>query len=187
MEDERCRSIVLVTEDAHIEKTRQVCKKHNFVKVTEIINGGMNRIASVQLALKHFTKSDDLLAVHTITYPFVTLKELHNLYFAALDNDGAVLGCPLEDSIKNVSETLQIVDTETRKKRWITHAPTIAHANIWQKAYKSVQPTSDHPTDEAAILSRAGFTIQVVPDLRSNFPIYTTFDWERMCALHKNL
>lgn len=182
---DKCAKITLITKGENISKLKKIVEKYSFDKVINIIDGGENRVDSVKTGVNTLANNDDILAVHAITYPFVTIKELDNVYFTALEDDGAVLGSPLEDSIKVTNETLHITETKSREHRWITHAPTMASQKIWHKAYKSISYNSNEPSDEAAILSNAGFSIQIVPDFRSNFPIYTTFDWERLQSMKR--
>lgn len=177
-DDKRCRNIVIVIREDLLPNVEEIVKTEKFDKVQNIIIGGDDRKKSLQKGIQQFIDKEDLLAVHSITYPFVSVKELYNLYFASVEEDGAVLGRPLEESVKITDDRLHIVDTESRVSRWITHAPTITRLKHWQKAYAKLDQVPHEPTDEAAILAQKGVNLQIVPDFRSNQPIYTTYEWE---------
>lgn len=175
-----CRDIIIVTREEYMEDLKSICEEAHYSKVKNIVLGGEKRPDSVLSGLIHFSNDTSLLAIHGITYPFVTEKELTNLYYTAREEEGAVLGHPLEESVKVTNPTMHIVDIEMREDRWITHSPTMTTVGNWKSAYEKVD-LGVKPTDEAALLERAGLKIQIVPDFRSNIPIYTTYDWKLLC------
>jgi len=176
--DKHCKSIVIVTREEYLDTLNSICNDKKYSKVQKIIIGGEKRPKSVEIGLGNFDDSEELLAVHCITYPFVSEKELNNLYFAALEEDAATLGHPLEESVKVTNETMHITEIETRENRWISHSPTMTSVKNWKNAYKNNDDSVKSPSDEASMLLQAGIKVQLVPDFRSNIPIYTTYDWK---------
>ena len=176
--DKHCKSIVVVTREEYLDTLNSICKDKKYSKVKKIVIGGEKRQNSVNIGIKYFTDDEFLLAVHSVTYPFVSEKELNNLYFAALEEDAVTLGHPLEESVKVTDKTMHVAEIESRDNRWISHSPTMTSIENWRRAYSNGDNMTEKPSDEASMLIRAGVKVQLVPDFRSNIPIYTTFDWK---------
>lgn len=125
------------------------------------VTGGRTRAESVQAGLAAITanRSQPVL-IHDAARPFVTRAHVDRL-LAALDvADGAVPALPVADTLKR-GEGL-VDETVSREGLWRAQTPQAFRASRLKAAYRR-WPASEEPTDDAAVVERAGGHVAMVP------------------------
>jgi 2-C-methyl-D-erythritol 4-phosphate cytidylyltransferase/2-C-methyl-D-erythritol 2,4-cyclodiphosphate synthase len=125
------------------------------------VTGGRTRADSVQAGLAAVTAGrTQPVLVHDAARPFVTREHVNRL-LAALDiAEGAVPALPVPDTLKR-GEGL-IDETVSREGLWRAQTPQAFRFGRLKAAYRR-WPAGEEPTDDAAVVERAGGHVAMVP------------------------
>jgi len=96
---------------------------------------------------------DDAVLIHDAARPFVTSAHVRRLLAALADADGAVPALPVADTLKRGAET--VTETVSRDGLWRAQTPQAFRVRTLRDAY-AAWPTDAEPTDDAAVVERAG-------------------------------
>ncbi|WP_334165185.1 bifunctional 2-C-methyl-D-erythritol 4-phosphate cytidylyltransferase/2-C-methyl-D-erythritol 2,4-cyclodiphosphate synthase [Phenylobacterium sp.] len=125
------------------------------------VTGGRTRADSVQAGLAAITAGrNQPILVHDAARPFVTREHVDRL-LAALDlADGAVPALPVPDTLKRGDGLVE--ETVPREGLWRAQTPQAFRFGRLKAAYRR-WPTGEEPTDDAAVVERAGGSVAMVP------------------------
>jgi 2-C-methyl-D-erythritol 4-phosphate cytidylyltransferase/2-C-methyl-D-erythritol 2,4-cyclodiphosphate synthase len=150
--------IVVVVASDRLDQADEALKGlHGWRAVT----GGSTRADSVQAGLAALSAGrTQPVLVHDAARPFVTREHVERL-LAALDlADGAVPALPVPDTLKR-GEGL-IDETVSREGLWRAQTPQAFRFGRLKAAYRR-WPSGEEPTDDAAVVERAGGRVAIVP------------------------
>jgi 2-C-methyl-D-erythritol 4-phosphate cytidylyltransferase/2-C-methyl-D-erythritol 2,4-cyclodiphosphate synthase len=125
------------------------------------VTGGATRADSVQAGLAALTcgRTQPVL-VHDAARPFVTRAHVDRL-LAALDvAEGAVPALPVPDTLKRGDGLID--GTVSREGLWRAQTPQAFRFGRLKAAYRK-WPTGQEPTDDAAVVERAGGSVAMIP------------------------
>jgi 2-C-methyl-D-erythritol 4-phosphate cytidylyltransferase len=140
-----------------------------------VVRGGDSRTDSVRAALAALPDALDVLAVHDAARPLVTTDVVSRCIDVAQTGVGAVAGCPVVDTLKEVGPDGTIVDTPDRTRFWSAHTPQAFPAAMLRHAYANA---AEDATDDAALVERAGGRVRLVDDGTSNLKVTRAEDLE---------
>ncbi len=124
------------------------------------VAGGATRAESVQAGLAALSAADDeTVLIHDAARPFVTTTHVERLLAALADADGAVPALPVADTLKRGAEV--IVETVSREGLWRAQTPQAFSYRTLLDAY-AAWPADAEPTDDAAVVERAGGRVALV-------------------------
>jgi len=125
------------------------------------VTGGKTRADSVQAGLAALTAArTQPVLVHDAARPFVTRGHVDRL-LAALDlADGAVPALPVPDTLKRGDGLID--ETVSRDGLWRAQTPQAFRFGRLKAAYRR-WPAGEEPTDDAAVVERAGGHVAMVP------------------------
>jgi 2-C-methyl-D-erythritol 4-phosphate cytidylyltransferase / 2-C-methyl-D-erythritol 2,4-cyclodiphosphate synthase len=125
------------------------------------VTGGKTRADSVQAGLAGVTAArTQPVLIHDAARPFVSREHVGRL-LAALDlADGAVPALPVADTLKR-GEGL-IDETVSREGLWRAQTPQAFRVGRLKAAYRR-WPANEEPTDDAAVMERAGGHVALTP------------------------
>ncbi|MDB5420040.1 MAG: 2C-methyl-D-erythritol 2,4-cyclodiphosphate synthase [Phenylobacterium sp.] len=125
------------------------------------VTGGRTRAESVQAGLAAITagRAQPVL-VHDAARPFVSREHVGRLLAALELADGAVPVLPVADTLKR-GESL-IDETVSREGLWRAQTPQAFRFARLKAAYRR-WPATEEPTDDAAVMERAGAHVAMVP------------------------
>ncbi|THD80790.1 MAG: bifunctional 2-C-methyl-D-erythritol 4-phosphate cytidylyltransferase/2-C-methyl-D-erythritol 2,4-cyclodiphosphate synthase [Phenylobacterium sp.] len=125
------------------------------------VTGGRTRADSVQAGLAAITAGrNQPVLVHDAARPFVSRDHVGRL-LAALDlADGAIPTLPVPDTLKR-GEGL-VDETVSREGLWRAQTPQAFRIGRLKAAYRR-WPANEEPTDDAAVMERAGGHVAMVP------------------------
>ncbi len=123
--------------------------------------GGPTRALSVQAGLATIDGPENrVVLVHDAARPLVTPAHIRSLLDALATADGALPALPVADTLKRLrSDTLETV---SRDGLWRAQTPQAFRLGVLRKAYLE-WPRDEDPTDDAAVVERAGGKISMVP------------------------
>jgi 2-C-methyl-D-erythritol 4-phosphate cytidylyltransferase/2-C-methyl-D-erythritol 2,4-cyclodiphosphate synthase len=125
------------------------------------VTGGTTRADSVQAGLAALISPRNTpVLVHDAARPFVTRAHVDRL-LAALDlADGAVPALPVPDTLKRGDALVD--ETVSREGLFRAQTPQAFRIGKLKSAYRK-WPTGEEPTDDAAVLERAGGSVAMIP------------------------
>jgi 2-C-methyl-D-erythritol 4-phosphate cytidylyltransferase len=133
-----------------------------------VVQGGDSRTDSVRAALAALPDALDVIAVHDAARPLVTTEVVSRCIDVAEGGVGAVAGCPVVDTLKEVGSDGTIVDTPDRTRFWRAHTPQVFPAAMLRHAYAT---DTEGATDDAALVERMGGKVRLVDDGTSNLKV----------------
>jgi len=125
------------------------------------VAGGDTRAASVCAGLAALDGADDTpVLIHDAARPFLSAAVINRLLEALHDADGALPALPVADSLRRGVEGLVVGGVE-RDDLWRAQTPQAFRLKTIRDAY-AAWTDADAPTDEAAVVERAGGRVRLV-------------------------
>ncbi|MGO4686580.1 bifunctional 2-C-methyl-D-erythritol 4-phosphate cytidylyltransferase/2-C-methyl-D-erythritol 2,4-cyclodiphosphate synthase [Brevundimonas sp. 2YAF1] len=125
------------------------------------VAGGATRAASVRAGLAALDCADDSpVLIHDAARPFLSPAVIDRLLEALKDADGALPALPVADSLRRGLDGLVVGGVE-RDGLWRAQTPQAFRLRTIRGAY-AAWTAPDAPTDEAAVLERAGGRVRLV-------------------------
>ena len=125
------------------------------------VAGGATRAASVQAGLAAFDCTDDKpILIHDAARPFLSAALINRLLEALDGADGALPALAVADSLRRGVEGLVVGGVE-RDGLWRAQTPQAFRLKTIRAAY-AAWTDADAPTDEAAVVERAGGRVRLV-------------------------
>tara|TARA_R110002012_G_scaffold60146_5_gene157294 strand:+ start:9751 stop:10449 length:699 start_codon:yes stop_codon:yes gene_type:complete len=137
------------------------------------VPGGRERMDSVLNALQAMAaESDDVVMVHDVARPCITLSDLQALYQATTQNPaGALLAMPVADTMKRADDHGQSTRTESREGLWHALTPQGFRYALLRRALETARQKQVMVTDEASAIEALGERPQLVSGRRDNLKI----------------
>ncbi len=123
--------------------------------------GGATRAGSVQAGLAALEQPDDTpVLIHDAARPFLDTAVIERLLNALNCADGALPALPVADSLRRGVDGL-VVGGVQRDGLWRAQTPQAFHLKTIRDAY-AAWTDAEAPTDEAAVVERAGGRVRLV-------------------------
>lgn len=153
------RQIVLVVAEAWIEEAKDLLRGQPHASV---VSGGATRAESVQRGLAALPADEaSAVLVHDAARPFLTADHIASLLAALDDANGAVPALPVADTLKRGSHET-VSETVSRDGLWRAQTPQAFRLDVLRAAY-AAWPADAEPTDDAAVVERAGGKVAITP------------------------
>ena len=167
--------IVIATRDE--QKLRRVLKSDPRISFCE---GGDNRAASVQIALRTVSHAMAYVAIHDAARPLVSQELIERVWDAAKDHGAAVPAMPVTSTIKLAGNTLpqRAMGTLPRHMLWAIQTPQIGKRVDFLEALEKCPVPLEEVTDDAQLLELAGKDVWMVEGEERNLKITTRVDLE---------
>lgn len=153
-------SIVLVCGEDDVEFCKELINTHGLKGVTAVVPGGKERYHSVFEGLKA-VGNPDYVFIHDGARPMLSEEIIARLKEAVVEEEAAVAGMPVKDTIKIVDEEAYVNDTPERKYVWQVQTPQCFAFPIIYEAYASIIQDEEEGwtipaiTDDAMVLEYA--------------------------------
>jgi len=128
----------------------------------QAVTGGDTRAGSVQNGLEALSclSGDTPVLIHDAARPFLTKAVIDRLLNALDEADGALPALPVADSLRRGEDGL-VNGTVDRDNMWRAQTPQAFRLDTIVNAYKA-WPSLETPTDEVAVVQRAGGRVRIV-------------------------
>jgi 2-C-methyl-D-erythritol 4-phosphate cytidylyltransferase len=171
--------IVVLHHDLH-QYWEELCLKYAFNIPHLLVRGGEQRFHSVRNGLMSI-KGEGIVAIHDAVRPLVSTKLIANAYEFAEENGNAVACIRPSDSVRKVKDNeSKIID---RDQLVMIQTPQTFEIGQLRKAYQ--QPYKRKFTDDASVVEKAGFKINLIEGERNNLKITYPEDLELANLLYK--
>jgi len=151
----------------------------SFKKPINVVAGGELRQDSVMEGVRALTHECDTVCIHDAARPFITKPIIKNAVETAIENDGAVVSIPSNDTVKEiVKNTNRIKRTIPREIVWLAQTPQVFHRDKLLQALADANTNNITVTDESTLMESLDFSISVVQGSPRNFKVTTQEDWK---------
>ena len=139
------------------------------------VQGGNRRQDSVYAALLQQPENCSYVFIHDSARPLVSCDSIATLYSTVLRDRAATLAHPVTDTIKRIPTATDIIQSPLedleRSRLWAIETPQAFERELILKAYKHVNETGLHITDETAAISAIGMGTTLVTNTDPNIKI----------------
>ncbi|WP_423188273.1 2-C-methyl-D-erythritol 4-phosphate cytidylyltransferase [Alkalibacterium sp. f15] len=188
LDDEKCLKIwfVINTEnEATIKETVKELYKEVPGKINWVL-GGRERQDSVSRALSKMSSSKNKkVLVHDAARPFVTSELLDKLIDKGKGSVAATLAIPAKDSIKLVKDS-HVYQSLYRPEVWHIQTPQLFDCQVLTEAIKTAEKDGFYGNEEAELVERLGYPVEIVEGSDYNFKLTTAFDYRVAKMLKEN-
>ena len=159
---------------------QQIVDSYDFRKVSRIIAGGDQRQDSVRNGLKAlsqdgFCQAKRPILIHDGARPLFDNRQLPQLIEVIAKTGACVIGVPVKDTIKDV-ENCEIMSSPDRNRLWQAQTPQGFQYQLIKNAFDRADQDNFIATDDASLLERLGYPVQILEGSYRNIKVTTPED-----------
>ncbi len=147
------------------------------------VEGGEDRLESVARALEATHGGTELVVIHDAVRPLVRPEVVEEAMRVAVECGAAVVGRPVDHTVKRVPHASSVVETVPREGLWLAQTPQVFRREIISRAYGRRGDVVGRVTDDAQLVEAMGGEVRMVPGDAANFKITTPEDLRMVEAL----
>jgi len=166
--------LVVVLHPSHTVRFASELLAFDDSKPLLIAEGGATRTDSVRAGLLEVPDSATVIAVHDGARPLFARHVFERCVEALGDADGAVPGIEVSDTLKRTDRQGKVATTVDRRDLWAAQTPQVFRAAALRDVYS--RPDTNGATDDAVLLERGGYLVNLVPSTPANVKITTPAD-----------
>jgi 2-C-methyl-D-erythritol 4-phosphate cytidylyltransferase/2-C-methyl-D-erythritol 2,4-cyclodiphosphate synthase len=147
-----------------------------------VVTGGLRRQDSVANAFERVATVADVVMVHDAARPFASERLVTRVVEAARESGAAIAALPAQDTVKeavsasHAGDHTIIARTLPRDRIFLAQTPQAFRREILSAAIQMSRERDSEATDEASLVERAGYPVQLVPGENWNVKITTVDD-----------
>lgn len=145
-------------------------------KPVHLIQGGDTRQESVYNGLQALPDNAQQVLIHDGARCLATPELFDRCAEKILQCESLIAAIPVKDTIKIVDSNLTITDTPDRDNLWAAQTPQGFDVKILKKCHDQGLSLGWQVTDDAALLEKCGFEVQIVPGEETNLKVTTPID-----------
>ncbi|WP_026894958.1 2-C-methyl-D-erythritol 4-phosphate cytidylyltransferase [Clostridiisalibacter paucivorans] len=169
--------IILVVRKDEIPYTiEKVVNRYGFEKVNQVIAGGVERQHSVYNGLAAIDKCTDIVLIHDGARPCITQDGIKMGIEGVMEFRACVLGVPVKDTIKQVNDSSEVINTPDRNTLWAIQTPQCFEYNMIKSAYDKVLKENIPVTDDSMAVEILGQPVRVIMGSYENIKVTTKED-----------
>lgn len=173
----KIHNVILVVGEQEVEFCIDtIIKRYNLEKVSHVIAGGAERSDSVCKGLQRLEPDCDIVLVQDGARPFISQEIIDNSIEAALLEGAAIVGVPVKDTIKQVNDNMEVVNTLKRSNLWAIQTPQVFKREIIIEAYNRMEEIGIGATDDASLVEGLGMKVKILMGSYDNIKITTPED-----------
>lgn len=177
---ERCKyidEIILVSKEEEVDYCRkEIVRKYGFKKVANIIRGGKERQDSIYNGLLALNENTDIVLTHDGARPFVKVESIEAGIKGVIEYGACVIGVPVKDTIKAVSESNSVHHTPKRSLLWAAQTPQCFWTSLIKQGYEHAINEGIIGTDDSSLVEKIGHKVKMIMGTYDNIKITTPED-----------
>lgn len=170
--------VIVSTSDGYKKQTEEILYRLFPDASCYVVQGGKERQDSIRNALNKISGKTGLIAVHDAVRPFACVDDIRKCINEAERWGGALLGVPSKDTIKVVTDNLEVKDTPNRKYLWNAQTPQVFWAALLREAYDYAYQHNFLGSDDSSLVEKIGGKVVLVEGTGNNFKITYPEDLE---------
>ena len=145
-------------------------------KPVQLIEGGDTRQRSVYNGLQALPPEAEHVLIHDGARCLATPELFDRCADKVVSCQGLIAAVPVKDTIKVVDSDLVITDTPTRDNLWAAQTPQGFNVPLLKECHDKGVQLGWEVTDDAALLEKCGFPVQIVEGEETNLKVTTPID-----------
>lgn len=168
--------VVLVVPAGQQRRIQHLVARYHLTKVCAIVPGASSRAGSVARGFAALPRQARWVLIHDGARPCVTAHLLESLVAKAKRSGAVACGVPAHLTVKAVDARQRVRLTLDRERLWFVQTPQVFARRWFAQALAQLNGALDQFPDDAAIMERAGFPIQLVAGDPLNIKVTTRED-----------
>jgi len=159
-----------------------IIEKYSYDKVTKLVVGGGSRQESVYNALIEIPSSTKIVSIHDGVRPLITAEEINLLINTLIRENkddscvkGVIMASSARETVKVISKN-SISKTISRDKIWHAQTPQVFFYDVILKAHRKARKDNFTGTDDACLVERMNWKVNIVRGRHENIKITTPVD-----------
>ncbi len=161
---------------------KNIIERYAFDKVKKLVTGGSSRQESVYNALVEVPRNTKIVSIHDGVRPLITPEEIDLLINTLIRENkkdssvkGVIMAASARETIKMISKN-SIDRTISRDKIWNAQTPQVFFYDIILKAHNKARKDDFTGTDDACLVERMNYKVNIVRGRHENIKITTPID-----------
>ena len=168
--------LLMVPEGLEGDWSEKIVHTYGLAKVARVFTGGATRQDSVSNGLDQVLPGTDVVVIHDGVRPFATQTMFEHCIQTAAEIGGAIMAMKVQDTTKRVSDDGVVKETIDRDGLWAAQTPQAFRYDVLVAALEDARADGIQMTDEASLVERLGYTVQVHESTSENLKITTPQD-----------
>ncbi|WP_373479170.1 2-C-methyl-D-erythritol 4-phosphate cytidylyltransferase [Geminocystis sp.] len=145
-------------------------------KPVKLIQGGDTRQQSVYNGLQALPPTAEKVLIHDGARCLATPDLFNRCAETLLHSQALIAAIPVKDTIKVVNSNLIVKDTPPRENLWAAQTPQGFDVKLLKECHQKGLNLGWEVTDDAALLEKCGFPVQIVNGEETNLKVTTPID-----------
>lgn len=145
-------------------------------KFIKIVVGGQRRQDSVYKGLLAMNDNEGSVLIHDGARPLISSETIDLVWDFLKEKSAAIVGVPVKDTIKIVSEKKEVIDTPNREFLWSVQTPQGFDKDLIIRAHKNAQVNKIEVTDDSMMVELLGEKVSMIMGSYENIKITTQED-----------
>ena len=163
--------VILVLPVEQIVFWEDLCKLYKYTLDIKVVAGGKTRFNSVKNGLQEIS-AEGVVAIHDGVRPFASIDTITNAFHKASALGAAIPVLDMQESLRFADENTNYAVNRDNLK--VVQTPQVFKTSIIKSAYE--KEYAPEFTDDASVVERAGFKIELIKGNRENIKLTTPFD-----------
>jgi 2-C-methyl-D-erythritol 4-phosphate cytidylyltransferase len=168
---------VVAVQEAEKNLVADLLQRYTLQKSVTLMVGGAERQDSVRRALQSLAHDCPFVLVHDAARPLVTPDLCGRVVEAAAITGAAIAAVPCTDTVKVVDARGRVERTLDRRALHLVQTPQVFRTDLLRQAHLAAQRDAFSATDDAALVERLGYPVQVVMGSYDNVKITEARDF----------
>lgn len=170
---EEVKHIIIILDESYRNDYANIVRSDTRIKWA---NPGTERQDSVYNGLLSTPDDSTLVAIHDAARPLVTVKEIRDCLYDALEHGSAVLGVPCKATIKESEDGKFVLRTIQRSRLWEIHTPQVAKKELFMQGFDKVKRENLEVTDDVSVIEALGLPVKLTLGEYTNIKLTTPDD-----------
>jgi 2-C-methyl-D-erythritol 4-phosphate cytidylyltransferase len=144
-----------------------------------LVAGGAERQSSIANGLRHLPSGIDIVLVHDAARPCASGALIRRVVQAAHEHGAAVPVLPVNETVKRVERSGEILETIPRETLRLAQTPQGFRRELLLRAYAAAEEGGWIGTDDSSLVEAAGHRVMTVDGEWENLKITLPEDFER--------
>lgn len=163
--------IILVGRDDRLAELRELVRRAELKKVSQVVSGGVHRQDSVRAGLEMLGADARYVAVHDAARPLITSEQIGRVFAECQVHGAAALAEPITDTLKRADQDYFVCGGVDRARLYAMQTPQVFARDLLVKAYDAVAAGNLSVTDEVSAVELLGAKVLLVPNDEFNLKI----------------
>ena len=168
--------IIVVGAEHELEIYKELKRTYRLPKLKLAVGGGDCRAVSAQHGFLSVSKESKFVLIHDAARCLIATEDINRTIKEAYRFGASIAAKKATDTVKKVDSHGFITETVDRSSLWLAQTPQVFKRSIYEVALAKTATLDASVTDDAMLVSAAGFRVKVVECRHENIKITTQDD-----------